>query len=65
MIIHVLSNYINDIYTDPLQTQNVSGLAESIVPVWGYGRHSHNQVMFKREWLTDEVLLSFSKIIFF
>ena len=39
---------------------NVRGLAEIIVPVRGYGRHSPNQVMIKRELLTDEVILSFS-----
>ena len=39
---------------------NIQGLAEIFVPVRGYGRHSPKQVMIKREWLTDEVLLSFS-----
>ena len=28
---------------------NIRGLAEIIVPVRGYGRHSPNQVMIKRE----------------
>ena len=32
-------------------------LAEIIVPIRGYGRHTLNQVMIKREWLTDKVLL--------
>ena len=40
----------------------IRGIAEIIVPVRGYGRHSPNQVMIKRERLTDEVLLSFSQI---
>ena len=41
--------------------EGIRGLAESIVPVRGYGRHSPNHVMIKREKLTDE-LLPFSKI---
>ena len=39
---------------------NIRGLAEIIVQVRGHGRHPLNQVMIKREWLIDEVLLSFS-----
>ena len=39
---------------------NIRGLAEIAVSVGGYGRHSPNQDMIKREWLTDKVLLSFS-----
>ena len=39
---------------------NIRGIAEIIVPVRGYTRHSPNQVMIKRKWLTDEILLSFS-----
>ena len=39
---------------------NIRGLAEIIVPIRAYGRHSPKQVMIKRERLTDEVLLSFS-----
>ena len=36
---------------------NIRGLAEIIELVRGYGRLSPNQVMIKREGLTDEVLL--------
>ena len=39
---------------------NIRGLAEIIVQIRAYGRHSPKQVMIKRERLTDEVLLSFS-----
>ena len=38
----------------------IGGIVEIIVPFNGYGRHSPNHVMIKRELSTDEVLLSFS-----
>ena len=41
---------------------NIRGLAVIIVPFRCYGRLSPNQVMIKREVLTEEVLLSFSYI---
>ena len=39
---------------------NIRGLAVITVPFRGYDRLSPNQVMIKRERLTDEVLLLFS-----
>ena len=53
-------------YTDPhFQRKkvltNIRGIAEIIVPVRGYGKHSPKLVIIKKEWLTDEVLLSFHK----
>ena len=41
---------------------NIRGLVEIIVPFKGFGRHSPNQVMIKRECLIDEVLFLFSLI---
>ena len=39
---------------------NIRGLAKIVLSFRGYGRHSPNKVMIKREYLTDEVLLLFS-----
>ena len=54
---HILTHTSNAKCFGNVTLINIRGLAEIIVPVRVYGRHSPNQVMIKREWLTDEVLL--------
>ena len=58
----ILTNTSNTIFFRSITLINIRGLVEIIAPFRGHGRNSPNQVMLKREWLADEVLLSFSSI---
>ena len=58
--LYILTHTSNAKFFRNVTLINIQGIAEIIVPFRGYGRNSPNQVMIKREWLTDEVLLSFS-----
>ena len=46
---HILTHTSNAKSFRNVTLINIRGLAEIIVPVRGYGRHSPNQVMIKRE----------------